>query len=108
MKTDAAKDYESIFSAYDSTQQVFVRGDFSESPGADDAYTLTKATAYFPNDYGLYNASGNAAEMVKEQEFTKGGSWLDPVRFAEIDERHYRSLPSPAVGFRVFMKVLEK
>ena len=95
------------FSEYDSIQQQFVKGSYSESPGADQIYTLGPAGGYFPNNFGLYNVAGNAAEMVQERAFTLGGSWLDPVHYVQIGERHYRELPNPAVGVRVFMKVLE-
>ncbi len=95
------------FSEYDSLSQQFVKGNFAESPGIDGAFYLAKADAYWPNNYGLFNLSGNAAEMVKEKDFTLGGSWLDPVHYAQIGIKHYRTVPSPAVGIRLFMKVLE-
>lgn len=78
-----------------------------ESPGEDGAYFSARIDAYFPNDLGLYNMSGNVAEMIRGGD-TKGGSWLDPVALAAIDARHAHALPSPAAGFRVFMKVIKE
>ena len=94
-------------SKYDSLKQAYIPSDYSESPDADGVYFPAVVASYFPNDYGLYNMAGNAAEMVQEKEFSKGGSWLDPIWYAQIEERHYRETPSPAVGFRVFMKVIK-
>ena len=94
-------------SAYDEEKKVFVKGEDFELPGEDGAYFLTKVDAYLPNDFGLYNTSGNVAEMVREKSFTKGGSWLDALHYSSIEARHHRDLPSPAVGFRFFVEVIE-
>ena len=95
-------------SEYDEEKEIFIRGENYELPGEDGAYFLTHVNAYFPNDFGLYNMSGNVAEMVREKTFTKGGSWLDAVHYSSIGTRHHRELPSPAVGFRYFMEVIEE
>lgn len=53
------------------------------------------------NDWGLYDISGNAAEMVQEPGQVMGGSWASPgyqVRIDQIGE--YTGKPSPFVGFR--------
>lgn len=56
--------------------------------------------SYFPNDFGLYNMSGNAAEMVENEEIAMGGSWnsggfdVKTTSFMNFDE------PSTEVGFR--------
>ncbi len=90
----------------ESTQAIKI-ADRPESPGEDGVFTLADVEAYYPNDLGLFNISGNVAEMVEGGAFTMGGSWLDPVDFAKIGVRHERSLPSPAVGFRIFMEIIE-
>ncbi len=95
-------------SEYDEENDVYIKGEDFEVPNEDGVFFPAYAISYFPNDYGLYNMSGNVAEMVQEKTFTKGGSWLDPNVYTVIDARHERSLPSPAVGFRMFMEVLEE
>lgn len=39
-------------------------------------YTMN-VKSYAPNDYGLYNICGNAAEMIAEKGIAMGGSWDD-------------------------------
>ncbi|HFA49146.1 MAG TPA: hypothetical protein ENJ95_09020 [Bacteroidetes bacterium] len=73
----------------------------------DGGFFPVVADAYFPNDFGLYNTSGNVAEMVAEKGIAKGGSWEDAPDQCTIDARKEYSKPSPAIGFRVFMEVLK-
>ena len=71
----------------------------------DGGFFTVVADAYFPNSFGLYNTSGNVAEMVMEPGVAKGGSWEDTPENCKISSRKKYSAPSPAVGFRVFMEV---
>lgn len=93
---------------YDQEAKVFTTNQDAESPGEDSAYFPAKVDTYFPNDFHLYNMSGNIAEMVAEKDFTKGGSWLEPLYYAQIGSQHFQPTPSPAVGFRIFMEVIEE
>lgn len=59
--------------------------------------------AYMPNAYGLYNLSGNAAEMLFEKGRTKGGSWNSSgfsMRIEAADEYEGFEGSSPYIGFR--------
>lgn len=59
--------------------------------------------AYLPNAYGLYNLSGNAAEMLQEKGRTKGGSWNSngfSMRIDAADEYEGFTGSSPYIGFR--------
>ncbi|WP_170934703.1 formylglycine-generating enzyme family protein [Hymenobacter gelipurpurascens] len=58
-----------------------------------------------PNAFGLYQALGNAAEMVQEQGITKGGSYLDPLEACTIKARGSYSGPAPHIGFRCASEV---
>lgn len=57
----------------------------------------------FPNDYGIYNMSGNVSEWLADGS-TKGGSWNSTGYYTQIDaEDEFPNLngqPSPFVGFR--------
>jgi len=67
--------------------------------------------SYFPNDFGLYNMSGNVAEMLNEKGNTKGGSWASTGYYIRIDtEDEYAGVtkPSPQIGFRYFVEVIEE
>ena len=91
------------------------RGNYPEDGGH---YTV-KADAYFPNDYGLYNMSGNAAEWtetaffenahsivhdnnpdikydakeddpaVYKRKVIRGGSWKDVAYYLQTSTRHW-------------------
>lgn len=77
----------------------------------DNADITAPVKSYEPNAFGLYNMSGNVAEMLIEKGKTKGGCWQDTAEAMKIDS-HGRyaeySTPCPAVGFRIFMEVIEK
>ena len=59
------------------------------------------AKSHHPNNYGLYNMSGNVAEMVYERGIAYGGSYLDPGYDIRIDSEKPYDAPSPLIGFRV-------
>ncbi|MBL7782686.1 MAG: SUMF1/EgtB/PvdO family nonheme iron enzyme [Saprospiraceae bacterium] len=77
-------------------------------PDADGGFFPVAADSYFPNNYGLYNVSGNVSEMLQEAGKTKGGSWNDIHYYGQIKTVGEYSTPGPAVGFRVFMEVIEE
>lgn len=64
--------------------------------------------SYWPNGYGIYNMSGNVAEMIAGKDITKGGSWHSKADKVTIDsQEEYSSslIPAPTVGFRPVMAV---
>jgi formylglycine-generating enzyme required for sulfatase activity len=80
-------------------------GDITISRGLDGREMLGLATDYNPNDYGLYQCAGNAAEMIDEPGVSKGGSWTSTAYYIQISSRDEYSKPNPSLGFRVFMEV---
>ncbi len=64
---------------------------------------------YPPNEYGLYNMSGNVEEMVSEIGISKGGSWDDTGYYLQLAvyETYTDTTVSKTRGFRVAMDVLE-
>ncbi len=72
---------------------------------------MAPVATYWPNDFGLYNMSGNVAEMLDEDGRTKGGSWASSGYFIQIDaedEHAGFTAASPEIGFRYFMEILEE
>ena len=59
--------------------------------------------SYYPNDYGLYNMSGNVAEMILEKETAMGGSWLSPGYDVRIISEEKYEQPMAGIGFRVVL-----
>jgi len=50
--------------------------------------------------------SGNVAEMIQGGNIAKGGSWEDLPADCTISSKKTINGKSPAIGFRVFMEVL--
>jgi len=64
--------------------------------------------SYTPNNFGLYNMSGNAAEMLSDKNIVKGGSWLDTGDCMMIKSKQsYDGSTKPSVGFRYFVDIIE-
>jgi formylglycine-generating enzyme required for sulfatase activity len=74
----------------------------------DGGFFPVKVTSYYPNNFGLYAVSGNVAEMIAEPGKTKGGSWQDEPYYGQIQVVKEMTTPSPAIGFRVFMEVIQE
>jgi len=78
--------------------------------GVNGGMITTPVRSYWKNDYGLYNMSGNVAEMVLDDTIVKGGSWNSTGYFIQIDADEYglnSNNPSNEVGFRYFIEVME-
>lgn len=87
----------------------------------DGAFFTAKIASYHHNDFGLYNMSGNAAEMVygstnipsdsdlitmKTTAGTAGGGWMDDAEALKIEgDDPYAGITDghPNIGFRVVM-----
>jgi formylglycine-generating enzyme required for sulfatase activity len=96
----------------------------TDSTYFDDGGLFTvRVNSYTANDYGLYNMSGNVAEMVVDgfpnaikmdpsdssavfTPGTAGGGWMntaDEVQISAADNHPNESNPHPNIGFRVVM-----
>lgn len=73
----------------------------------DGATITAPVTSYWPNDFGLYNMSGNVAEMTSEKGLVKGGSWRNRADWLRIDKQQYVYSASPEVGFRYVVEIIE-
>ena len=77
-------------------------------PNHDGAIFPVTNSSYAPNKFGMYCTIGNVAEMVQEKGIAKGGGWNTQIEDAIIPSRQLYDGPSPNVGFRVIMIVLEQ
>jgi len=75
---------------------------------ADGWMMMGPVETYFPNDIGLYDVVGNVAEMTSEKGKACGGSWNHPPEESTIKSVNLYQGPDAAIGFRVFMEIIEK
>ncbi len=72
-------------------------------------YELTaEKRSFYPNEFGLYNMIGNAAEMVAERGIAKGGSYNDTGYDVRVQSEKKYSTATTEIGFRVVMEIEEK
>jgi formylglycine-generating enzyme required for sulfatase activity len=91
----------------DSSTQKYVVLASKEEPDDVRATYTAPVYSFWPNPFGIYNQSGNVAEMVLEKGIAAGGSYNDPgydVRIASV--KHYDDA-SAEIGFRVAMYILQ-
>ncbi len=76
----------------------------------NDAADITAPVkAYYPNNFGLYNMSGNIAEMMADKGIVKGGSWCDYAENMTIlSTQSYDGSAKRTVGFRYFVDIIER
>ena len=93
----------------DSTGKVFYAGGDSPFAGSlnDRAFYTANVRSFYPNPFGLFNMSGNVAEMVAEKNISKGGSWNSYAYEVMIGTNWRYRGPNPETGFRVFGRILE-
>ncbi|MBK8290913.1 MAG: SUMF1/EgtB/PvdO family nonheme iron enzyme [Flammeovirgaceae bacterium] len=84
-------------------------GSKGQQPTHGDGFAMMSPTkSYFPNDIGLYDVVGNVAEMINEKGKACGGSWNQSPSESTMRSVSIYENPDPAVGFRVFMEIIEQ
>jgi len=74
-----------------------------------DGWTMMAPVGtYFPNAVGLYDVVGNVAEMIDEKGKACGGSWNHSPEQSTIRSINLYEKPDTAIGFRVFMEIIEQ
>jgi formylglycine-generating enzyme required for sulfatase activity len=66
----------------------------------DGAFITAPVNSYEPNDYGLYNMSGNVAELVAKENLAMGGHWNSTGHDIRVVSEEKFENPNPFVGFR--------
>ena len=72
------------------------------------SYYTANVKSFYPNDYGLYNMCGNAAEMISEKGIAMGGSWNDYGGDVQIRAEVKYQGSASTVGFRPMIIITEK
>lgn len=75
---------------------------------SDKSFYTASVKSFYPNDFGLYNTCGNAAEMINQEGIAMGGSWNDFGGDVHIRSESVYEKPLPTVGFRPVITVKEK
>ena len=74
-----------------------------------DGFTLTSPVGtYFANEMGLFDVIGNVAEMTNLNGIAMGGSWNHAPDESTITSINRYDGSDIAVGFRLFMEVIEE
>lgn len=93
----------------DADKKIEVKAKGTGHAPARENYLITSPVDAFPaNPIGVYNICGNAAEMTATPGLAKGGSWADTGYDVRIQSEQQYEKPSPKIGFRVFMEVIEE
>lgn len=75
--------------------------------GEDGGYFMVNVDSYTPNHFGLYNMSGNVAELVSNKSVAMGGSWNSAGFDIRVTSEEKFETASPFVGFRPVMSFLK-
>ncbi len=77
-----------------------------DKPKGFEGQIITSEVMMFPqNEFGIYQMSGNVAEMISEPQKVKGGSWNSTAKSLEIDASENINYPASNVGFRPILLV---
>ena len=68
--------------------------------GAESTITAP-AESYYPNQFGIYNMSGNVAELVSDDTVALGGSWNDTGYDVRVESEQPATEAKSTIGFRV-------
>ncbi|MFM9908442.1 MAG: formylglycine-generating enzyme family protein [Chitinophagaceae bacterium] len=94
--------------SYDEeTKSYKIMPSFTKQGLNDRALYTSPVNSFSPGPFGIFNFSGNVAEMVAENGIAKGGSFHSTGYDVRIQSNINYTISSPEVGFRVFMRVIE-
>lgn len=91
----------------DGQKQVVPDSLIYTSPTALDVFITAPSKSYVPNDFGLYDMSGNVAEMVADENLAMGGHWKSTGFDIQVNSSIEFTKACPFVGFRPVMTYLK-
>lgn len=74
---------------------------FTDLTDYDGFGVLAPINSFDANSKGFFNLAGNAAEMLDDRIYSKGGSWASTQEKLEVGSMEFAVLPSPFVGVRL-------
>jgi formylglycine-generating enzyme required for sulfatase activity len=74
----------------------------------DDYLATAPVDSYKANSIGLYNISGNAAEMIQEKGIACGGGWRSCGYDVRIEATENYTQSDIDLGFRYFIEIIEE
>jgi len=74
----------------------------------DDWLGTAPVDYYEPNSIGLYNMSGNVAEMIQEKGIACGGGWRSGGYDVRIEATESYTQSDIDLGFRYFIEIIEE
>lgn len=80
---------------------------FSSNTNRDNVDITAPVKSYWPNSLGIYNLTGNVAEMVQEKGIAKGGSWKHIEEECETNKDINYQNQSCWLGFRCVFEELK-
>ncbi len=82
----------------DSDNNLSIISDYKKTDNSSSI--TTPVDSYRANEYGLYNACGNVAEMIHTKGIAMGGSWNSTGYDVQVTSEFKYDSPNPFVGFR--------
>lgn len=71
----------------------------------NNSIITTEVYSFVPNNFGIYQMSGNVAELTNDPKTIKGGAWSTKADDLIIDSKNNLTVPSQSVGFRIVILV---
>jgi formylglycine-generating enzyme required for sulfatase activity len=98
--------YLSNFKRFDAQNIRYNREkqEYQVVPFNNSSSTMTitaPAESYYPNQFGVYNMSGNVAELVSNDTVAMGGSWNDTGYDVRVESKQPAIDAKSTIGFRV-------
>jgi formylglycine-generating enzyme required for sulfatase activity len=91
------------------TVDRFIRsgeGRYATQINTDDMDEMSPVRSYWPSSNGLYNMSGNAAEMIDSAGVAVGGSWINTGYDVRLWSTMTYDVPRPWIGFRPLLEII--
>ncbi|MBL4594032.1 MAG: SUMF1/EgtB/PvdO family nonheme iron enzyme [Flavobacteriales bacterium] len=73
----------------------------------DNADITAPVTSYWPNKYGVFNTTGNVAEMIAVKGIAKGGAWMHNEKDVSTTKDYKYTRANCWTGFRCVFEVIE-